>query len=285
MKVIRTLAEMQEISTIEKKQGSGIGFVPTMGYLHEGHLSLMRQARQETDLLVSSIFVNPLQFGPGEDFDSYPRDEDRDRELAEQAGVDVLFLPEAKEMYPETPVIRLEAAGRTDVLCGRTRPGHFDGVVTVLAKLFHLVQPDKAYFGWKDAQQLAVVQGLVWDLNFPVEIVAVETIREPDGLARSSRNVYLSPRERQEAKYLYQALRMGRYLVIDGEKNPDRIIKEVKHFIHQHTSGKMDYVELLSFPALKTVEKAEGQVILAAAVQFQAARLIDNQVFDAGVFQ
>src|SRR5690625_201396 len=195
MEIIRSIQIMQKIS--RKHRYQNIGFVPTMGYLHEGHLSLVRQAKEENDILIMSIFVNPLQFGPNEDFDRYPRDEVRDIELAKKVGVDYLFLPDVDEMYPNELAIEMKIKDRVDVLCGASRPGHFDGVITVLTKLFHIVQPTHAYFGLKDAQQIAVVDTLINDLNFPITLIGVKTKREKDGLALSSRNVYLSDMERK----------------------------------------------------------------------------------------
>lgn len=210
MKVFTKIKDIQEFLSEQKRNGKTIGFVPTMGYLHEGHLSLVKKATAENDLTVMSIFVNPIQFGPNEDFERYPRDFDRDRKLAEDNGVDVLFHPSVEEMYPEESIVQMNVKKRKDVLCGRTRKGHFDGVVTVLTKLFHITMPDRAYFGLKDAQQFAIVQGFVADLNFPIDIIGVETVREEDGLAKSSRNTYLSAQERKEAPEIYQALLKGK---------------------------------------------------------------------------
>ncbi len=280
MKIIRTVKEMQQFALQSKNEGKTIGFVPTMGYLHEGHQSLMQEARKQNDLVVLSIFVNPLQFGPNEDLDRYPRDEEHDKQVAKQEKVDVLFLPAVEEMYPESLSIKMSVTKRADVLCGRSREGHFEGVVTVLSKLFHIVLPTRAYFGLKDAQQAAIVQALIEDYNFPIELVLVPTVREEDGLAKSSRNVYLSDEERQEAVYISQALTFGRELVQQGEKNPKVIEEKVKQFIIEKTSGKIDYVELLAYPTLMPVEKIEKSVILATAVFFEKARLIDNTIFD-----
>lgn len=280
MEIIRSLTEMQRKSLTLKKQNQSIGFVPTMGSFHEGHLSLMRQACKENDIVVTSIFVNPLQFGPNEDYTHYPRDEKQDVQLAADTGVDIVFIPNAQEMYPTKPLLSIAIAERADVLCGRSRPGHFAGVMTVLAKLFHLVQPDRAYFGLKDAQQFAVVDGLVQDLNFPVQLVGLPTARESDGLAKSSRNVNLEENERKEAVLLHNALQTGRKSAVDGEKNPAIIVKEVKKQIKQNTTGVIDYVELLNYPALQPVSSLHQQVILAVAVQFEKARLIDNVIWN-----
>src|SRR5690625_112577 len=274
MKIIRTIKEMKE--QVKKHKNQTIGFVPTMGFLHEGHLSLAKKAKKENDLVVMSIFVNPLQFGPNEDFDAYPRDEQKDQVTAEEHGVDILFIPSVTEMYPKKMGIKLIVEQGTDVLCGRSRPGHFDGVGTVLTKLFHIVQPTNAYFGLKDAQQFAVVHRLVEQLNFPLQLVGLPTIREADGLAKSSRNVYLSPNERQEATALYQSLQYAQNRIVDGMKNPDIIITEVKKLLREKTSGTIDYVELLSYPTLSEVTTINEQIIIAVAVQFNQARLIDN---------
>lgn len=274
MEIIRSISVMQKIK--RKYPHLNIGFVPTMGYLHAGHLSLVKQAKKENDILIMSIFVNPLQFGPGEDFDTYPRDEKRDSSLAEEAGVDYLFYPDVNEMYPNDIVIEMKMKDRIDVLCGASRPGHFDGVITVLTKLFHIIQPTKAYFGLKDAQQLAVIDSLITDLNFPITLIGVSTKREADGLAMSSRNVYLSDQERQEAKSLYEALNLATELINDGILESRTIIAKVKEYLMTHTTGKIDYVSLLSYPNLKHVEKIDQQVIIAVAVYFKRARLIDN---------
>ncbi len=274
MKIIRSVKTMmKEMDLLKDKK---IGLVPTMGYLHEGHLSLVKNAKEENDIVVMSIFVNPLQFGPSEDFEQYPRDEEKDAKAAEQAGVSILFLPTVLEMYPTEMAIKMVVEKGTNVLCGKSRPGHFDGVITVLTKLFHITQPTHAYFGMKDAQQYAVIHSLVTDLNFPIKLIGLPTIREDDGLAKSSRNVYLSTTERKEATALYCGLKIGQKLIIDGMKNPATIIKEVKNFIRTATKGTIDYVELLTFPSLETLEIINEQIIIAVAVKYDKARLIDN---------
>jgi pantoate--beta-alanine ligase len=280
VKLIRNVKEMQELALHLKKENKSIAFVPTMGYLHEGHQTLLRKGRKENDILVLSIFVNPLQFGPNEDLDRYPRDEVHDMKVAEQEQVDIVFIPSVQEMYPKASSILLQVTERTNVLCGRSREGHFEGVVTVLTKLFHLVMPDRVYMGLKDAQQVAVVEGLINDLNFPLDLVPVPTVRESDGLARSSRNVYLSNEEREKAKYIYAALKHGMELVNKGEKEKEKIVNEVIQFINSRTRGKIDYVELLTFPTLESVDQVDQTVILATAVKFERARLIDNVIFD-----
>ena len=277
MKVITTIKELQQVIQRTKKQQNTIGFVPTMGFLHEGHCALLKQARNENDIVVLSIFVNPLQFGPTEDLDRYPRDFDQDQKVAEKIGVDYLFHPSVSEMYPYEPSVTLTVNKRTDVLCGASRPGHFDGVATVLTKLFHIVQPDKVYFGKKDAQQVAVVHGLVTDFNFPLEIITVDTVREEDGLAKSSRNVYLTAQERVQAPILYQSLQKAVGMIHDGETVPDRLISSIEDMIRTETSGEIDYVSILSYPQLEKVEQiTENDIIIAIAVKFSKARLIDN---------
>ena len=279
MKVVNTITELQELIKHEKSQQHSIGLVPTMGFLHEGHRALLKRARQENEMIVLSVFVNPLQFGPNEDLANYPRDFDRDQKVAEEVGVDILFHPSVQEMYPNELSVTMQVHKRTNVLCGKSRPGHFDGVATVLTKLFHLVQPNKVYFGKKDAQQVAVVDSLVNDLNFPLQIVAVDTVREHDGLAKSSRNVYLTEEERAEAPILYRSLQRGLELIRAGEKNPESVISCIADMIHAETTGEVDYVSLLSYPNLETVELINGDYIIALAVKFSKARLIDNVIF------
>jgi pantoate--beta-alanine ligase len=280
MNIITSAKEMQSLVSELRANGKSIGFVPTMGYLHEGHQRLLNEARFHHDIVVLSIFVNPLQFGPNEDFDRYPRDIERDEKIAKEAGVDYIFYPTVQEMYPNDMSVKVMVTDRTDVLCGKSRPGHFDGVATVLTKLFHIVMPHKAYFGLKDAQQVAVVEGLVRDFNFPLEIVPVETVREEDGLAKSSRNVYLSEKERFEAKELYQSLLKGKELIENGERNPTKVMEAVRKHIQEHTSGEIDYVEIYSYPELKKLEELKGKIILAIAVKFTKARLIDNVIIN-----
>ena len=280
MITIEHIEEIQKTILEKKRKGKSIGFVPTMGFLHEGHLSLINKARAENEIVVVSIFVNPLQFGPNEDFEAYPRNLEHDSKLAEGAGVDFLFTPSSREMYPGEPSVRAVVLKRTDVLCGKTRPGHFDGVATVLTKLFNIVQPDRVYFGQKDAQQVAVVEGMIKDFNFPIELVPVETVREEDGLAKSSRNVFLNPRERQEAVSLYMSLEAARAAIESGKRNPETIRELITMMIENQTSGKIDYVEIYSYPELEPLEELKGQFIVALAVRFSQARLIDNMIFN-----
>ncbi|ANU17343.1 pantoate--beta-alanine ligase [Planococcus maritimus] len=274
MQVVNTVLDLKEWIRSTKQSGQSIGLVPTMGFLHEGHLALVEAAKAETDVVAMSIFVNPAQFGPNEDFDRYPRDFERDSMLAEKAGVDLIFAPSVEEMYPNETQITMGAGSLANVLCGKSRPGHFDGVLKVVTKLFHLLQPDAAYFGQKDAQQMAIIESLVRDFNFPLQIRRVETVREQDGLAKSSRNVYLSEAERIEAPKLYEALQRG---VKDAREGQDPILEMIR-LIESETSGTLDYIELLSYPDLQ--QEPNAQAILALAVQFQKARLIDNIIFN-----
>ncbi|WP_027408550.1 pantoate--beta-alanine ligase [Anoxybacteroides tepidamans] len=280
MKIVTTIQEMQQQMKACRSQGKTVGFVPTMGYLHEGHITLLKEARKDNDVVVLSVFVNPLQFGPNEDFDRYPRDIARDEKMAKEAGVDILFYPSVEEMYPRPLSVQVIVKERVDVLCGKSRPGHFDGVATVLTKLFHIVMPTRAYFGMKDAQQVAVVDGLIRDFNFPIELVAVPTVREADGLAKSSRNVYLSPEERKEAPALYRALQKAQEAIKNGEREPAAIRDLVIDYIQTNTNGVIDYVEVYSYPELKPVAPLSGKIIIAIAVRFTNARLIDNITVD-----
>ncbi|MED4204189.1 pantoate--beta-alanine ligase [Neobacillus mesonae] len=280
MKIIKTIRELRTELTLQKEAGKTVGFVPTMGYLHEGHLTLIKNARQENDLVVLSIFVNPIQFGPKEDLAAYPRDFERDCALAECEQVDLLFYPSVKEMYPNPLIVKATVQQRTDVLCGKSRPGHFDGVATVITKLFNIVMPTRVYFGKKDAQQIAVIEGLIADFNFPIELVAVDTVRETDGLAKSSRNVNLLPLEREQAPTLYKSLLAAKAAINRGEKNPIEITNTIKDMISKDTSGEIDYVEIYSYPQLQPVETVAGRVIIALAVKFTKARLIDNLIID-----
>ncbi len=277
MRVIKSVKEMQAISRSYFRTGKEVGFVPTMGYLHEGHLSLVRRAREENDIVVVSIFVNPTQFGPNEDYERYPRDEARDRELLKAEGVDYLFLPSVEEMYPKGYSTFVEVEGLTEGLCGARRPGHFRGVVTVVTKLLNIVQPTRAYFGEKDYQQLQVIKRLVKDLNIPVEIVGCPIVREKDGLAMSSRNTYLSSEERESALSLYRGLKLAEELFEKGERNPEVIKERVREYIlsHPHVK-KIDYVEIVDPESLKPVNEVKEGDVIALAVFVGNTRLIDN---------
>ncbi|MFC7320671.1 pantoate--beta-alanine ligase [Halobacillus campisalis] len=280
MDVFNSINDVKAKISSKKLSGQTVGFVPTMGFLHEGHLKLIDQAKEENDVVVLSIFVNPLQFGENEDLDAYPRDEERDLTLAEQHGVDLVFFPTTETMYPQPLSLNISVVRRGDVLCGKSRPGHFEGVVTILTKLFNICQPDRAYFGRKDAQQVAVVDALIEDFNFPIELVAVDTVREADGLAKSSRNVNLSDKEREEAPSIQEALQYGKELIERGKDLPAAVLQKTRQFLENKTRGKIDYIELLSYPELEPLEKIDRQVILAIAVFYERARLIDNVILN-----
>ncbi|WP_022847160.1 MULTISPECIES: pantoate--beta-alanine ligase [unclassified Desulfurobacterium] len=279
MKKVRTVKEMKGIAEAFKRAGKSIGFVPTMGYLHEGHLSLVRRARKENDIVVMSIFVNPTQFGPNEDFEKYPRDEKRDSKLAEREGVDILFLPAVEELYPEPYRTYVEVSEITEVLCGARRPGHFRGVTTIVTKLFNIVKPDRAYFGKKDFQQYKVIKQMVKDLNMDVEVVGCPIVRENDGLAMSSRNIYLSLEERESALSLYNALKLAKELIEKGERRAPRIKEQMEKFILSHPNvKKIDYIEIVDQDNFKDVEFIKEGNLIALAVFVGDTRLIDNWV-------
>ncbi len=277
MIVVRDTREMQKISEEKRKEEKTIGFVPTMGALHEGHLELVRVARKKSDFVVVSIFVNPIQFGQGEDYLEYPRDEKGDIEKCREKGVDCIFIPKVKDMYDENFSTYVEVQGLTENLCGRYREGHFRGVTTVVTKLFNIVKPHLAFFGWKDAQQILVIKKMVKDLNFDIEIIGVETIREKDGLAMSSRNCYLNEKERKQSPYLYKSLLYGKELIERGERNAEKIKDEIKKFINENLPlGKVQYIEVVDMENLKPVKETKGNIIIAIAVFLGKARLIDN---------
>lgn len=286
MIVCRTIQELKSALGERVSDGKSLGFVPTMGYLHEGHASLLRKAREENDVAALSIFVNPLQFGPKEDLDRYPRDEERDLAIAAECGVDVVFLPTVQEMYPGRPLTKVIVDEVTDRMCGASRPGHFDGVGTVVSKLFHLLKPSRAYFGMKDAQQVAVIEQMVHDLNFDIEIVRCETVREPDGLALSSRNVYLSAEHRSQAVRLSQALNLAKEWLEEPGLTASGLKRRVESHIREADQAIIDYVELLAYPGLSLIDEEaqlssyNGTVILALAVKFGTTRLIDNRLFE-----
>lgn len=276
MKTLGTIAELRSVLDGERTEGRAVGLVPTMGYLHDGHLSLMRQARAETDVVVGSIFVNPLQFGAGEDLDAYPRDLERDGRLAEAAGVDLLFVPSVEEMYSAPVLTTVSVAQVSEPLEGATRPHHFAGVATVVAKLFAVVGPCRAYFGEKDFQQLVVVRTMARDLSFPVEVVGCPTVRELDGLALSSRNSYLTPGEREAAPVVYRALRAGVATVLAGERDPAAVRTLVAQIIEAEPLAQLDYAEIVDADSLRIPDPLAGNLRLLAAVRFGRARLIDN---------
>jgi pantoate--beta-alanine ligase len=266
IKIIKTPGEMTLKSVQWKKQGLKVGLVPTMGFLHEGHLSLVDCARKKCDQVVMSIFVNPTQFGQGEDFESYPRNFERDLSLASERGVDAVFLPSANEMYPKNYQTYVDLEALPDHLCGKSREGHFRGVATVVSKLFNIVQPDFAFFGEKDFQQLAVIKQMVQDLNFPVSVRGVPIVREKDGLAMSSRNTYLLEEERKNALVLYQSILKAEKMIKDGEKTSSKIIGAVKDIINQYEKAKIDYVNICNPKTLEDVEIINEEVVLAMAV-------------------
>lgn len=279
MLIIDRIEEMQHWSDAERHQGRRIAFVPTMGFLHEGHLSLVRLGKRRGDRLVVSIFVNPAQFAPQEDFSGYPRDFGRDRELLEKAGVDVLFHPSVEEMYPAGHQTRVQVENLSAPLCGAFRPGHFRGVATVVAKLFNIVQPDVAIFGCKDFQQLQVIRRMARDMSFTVEIVGHPTVREPDGLAISSRNAYLNAAERQAARCLSRSLRAAECLVKGGERRAAVILDRVTRAIAAEPLARLEYASLCDAETLAEIEELRDRAVLALAVWIGKARLIDNIVF------
>lgn len=278
MIVIRSIKQMQELSKKLRLKNQSIGFVPTMGALHEGHLSLIRQARKDNDKVVVSIFVNPAQFAPYEDFKKYPRNLKRDAALCRKEKVDCLFFPDAKEMYPQNYKTSAYVSDLSDLLCGKSRTGHFRGVTTVVAKLFNIVEPDTAYFGQKDAQQSKIIKKMVEDLNMPVKIKVMPTVREKDGLALSSRNAYLDRQERKDAVVLSQALKRAELLIKGGLKDTDRIISRMKQVIQNKGTAKIDYVSIVDLDNLKPVKKVSNRCLIALAVWIGKTRLIDNVI-------
>jgi pantoate--beta-alanine ligase len=276
MRTVATIAELRVLLDAERAAGHIVGFVPTMGYLHDGHASLMRAARTETDVVLASVFVNPLQFGAGEDLDAYPRDLDRDTAVAHDAGVDLLFVPSVDEMYPRPVLTTVSVAEVSAPLEGAARPTHFAGVATVVAKLFSIVGPCRAYFGAKDFQQVAVVRRMAADLSLPVEVVACPTLREPDGLAMSSRNVYLTPAERAAAPVVYTALRSGAAAIGAGERDPAAVRDLMAQIITAEPLAELDYAEVVEADSFTVPDPLAGNLRLLAAVRFGRARLIDN---------
>jgi pantoate--beta-alanine ligase len=274
------IPELREILALERSQGRKIALIPTMGYLHRGHLALVERAQETGAFVVLSIFVNPLQFGPNEDYSSYPRDLERDACLVEKAGVDVLFHPTAQEMYPRPMMTYVDVGHLDTVLCGANRPGHFRGVVTVVSKLFHIVQPDLAFFGQKDYQQFLIIQRMVSDLNLPIEICPVPIIREEDGLALSSRNVYLTIEERREALCLSRSLEEAGKSIRAGERSAREIELRLRESITRESNGVIDYVEVRDAGDLSELTEINGTVLIALAVRFGSTRLIDNKVVE-----
>ncbi len=278
MKVIKTIEEMRHWVRRAKQSEQRIGFVPTMGYLHQGHLSLIRQARKHADQIVVSVYVNPTQFGPNEDFDRYPRDFKRDEQLCRQEGVNVVFYPADNEMYLPAHKTYVITEELSQVLCGRSRPTHFRGVTTIVAKLFNIVQPDIAVFGQKDAQQAIIIKRMVNDLNFPVEIIVAPIVRESDGLAMSSRNKYLSPRQRKEATVLYRSLLLAEKEYANGNSDLNAIKEKMRRLIQTESSGRIDYIEAVDADTLSEPQPNTRNILLALAVYFGKTRLIDNTI-------
>jgi pantoate--beta-alanine ligase len=279
MKIVAETEEVREQVRQWRKEGLSVGLVPTMGYLHEGHKSLIDKAVQQNDRVVVSVFVNPIQFGPGEDLATYPRDLERDAALCEAAGASLIFHPEKENMYFDDFCTFVDMDGLTKGLCGKTRPTHFRGVCTVVSKLFHIVQPDRAYFGQKDAQQLAVIRRMVRDLNFDLEIVGCPIIREEDGLAKSSRNTYLSQEERAAAVILHKGLLRGEEMIRNGERDASAVIREITGIIESEPLARIDYVEVVDFDRIEKIDTIEGNVLAAVAVYIGKTRLIDNFIY------
>lgn len=278
MRIITTISEMQSLADSLRRSGKAIGFVPTMGFLHDGHLSLMRQAREENDVVVASIFVNPTQFGPNEDLARYPRDAEGDQKKCASARVDHLFMPSAAEMYPGGPPVFVNVEGITDVLEGAIRPGHFRGVATVVAKLFHIIQPNRAYFGQKDYQQCAVIKRMVKGLDLGVEVIVRPTVREADGLAMSSRNSYLSAEQRAKATILYRALRAGEQMIRAGARDPEEVRQKMRDVLLSEKGIEIDYAEAADPETLQPLAALRGRIVLLIAVRLGTIRLIDNMI-------
>ena len=276
MQIVHKITEVREIVSAWRKEGLTVGLVPTMGYLHEGHQSLIRKSVEQNDRTVVSVFVNPIQFGPNEDLASYPRDIDRDMQKVEEVGGDLIFNPEPAEMYPGHFTSFIDTTETTELLCGAVRPIHFRGVCTVVGKLFNIVCPDRAYFGQKDAQQLATIKRFVRDLNFPIEIVPCPIVREDDGLAKSSRNTYLSPEERKAALILSKSLKLGKKAIEDGEKNSQKVIDIITANLKTEPLARIDYVEVVDFENIQRVDTIQGETLVAIAVYIGKTRLIDN---------
>ena len=279
MEVIKKKDKMRGLVDEAKARGETVGLVPTMGFFHEGHLELMRRARAECDVVVVTLFVNPTQFGPGEDLDAYPRDFELDRALAEGVGVDYIFAPEVEEMYPEGAATFVEVEELHRVMCGRTRPGHFRGVATIVSKLFNIVPAHRAYFGQKDAQQLVIIRKMAADLDFPIEIIPVPTVRESDGVAMSSRNTYLEPEEREQAIALHRSLEAARLLVEQGQRQAGKIRSAMENLISTFPLVNLEYISICDNIFLRPLEELSGEVLVAVAARIGRARLIDNMVF------
>jgi len=280
MEVAKTIESVRALVRAARSGGKKIGFVPTMGALHRGHISLIEAAKQQTDFVVVSIFVNPTQFGPGEDFQKYPRPLEMDLKICRQQGVDLVFTPKSAEMYASENLTWVTVEELSEPLCGQFRPGHFRGVATVCAKLFNIVQPDVAFFGQKDAQQAIVIKRMVADLNMPLEIIVCPTVREPDGLAMSSRNQYLSPSQRKDAAYIYKSLQKCRQMIDQGIKDVQQITAEMQKVLSQVPSAKIEYVNIVDAESLEKADRIAGKILAAVAVKIGLTRLIDNILVD-----
>lgn len=277
--LVKKIDELRKIIKEYKKQGLTVGFVPTMGALHEGHGSLIKRAHEENDKVIVSVFVNPTQFGPNEDYDKYPRNIEKDNLFAEENGADIVFNPEPSEMYFNDKSTSVSVSGLTDTLCGKRRPGHFNGVCLVISKFFNIIAPDRAYFGQKDAQQVAVIKRMVRDLNFDVEIIQCSIIREEDGLAKSSRNMYLSSEERQAALILSKSLKKAKSELENGERSSHKIKQIIINEIETEPLAKIDYVEVVDAESLENIEEIRNTVLIPIAVYIGETRLIDNFIY------
>jgi pantoate--beta-alanine ligase len=280
MEVAETIESVRAAVKTTRDKGKKIGLVPTMGALHIGHISLIETAAKKCEFVVVSIFVNPTQFGPGEDFEKYPRPIEADLDICRKAGVNLVFAPKPQQMYPKKNLTWVNIEKLTEPLCGKSRPGHFRGVTTICAKLFNIVQPDIAFFGQKDAQQARVIRQMIEDLNMPLEIVVCPTVREPDGLAVSSRNQYLDKQQRQDAAYIYKSLEKCREMINTGEIESRKIIEEMKRVLQQKSSIKIEYVSIADYETLEAIDRIAGKVLAAIAVRLGPARLIDNILID-----
>ena len=282
MEIARTVDEIRRLVGASRQAGQTVGFVPTLGALHDGHMSMIRQARKETDYVVVSIFLNPTQFGPNEDLNKYPKREQQDLDLCREAGIDAVFLPSVEQMYRGGYRTVVKVKGLSEKLCGAERPGHFDGVCTVVAKLFNIIGPSLAYFGQKDAQQALIIRRMVADLDLPIEVRVCPTVRETSGLAMSSRNAYLSEQQREQAGCLYKAMLKGQELIASGEQDAEKVIGAMRQVISQAGVSEIDYIEAVDAETLEKATQTSQTWLLAAAIRIGQARLIDNILVDMG---
>lgn len=276
MEIYHRISDIRDYVKARRREGKKIGFVPTMGYLHQGHLTLMERAKEENDIVIASIFINPTQFGPDEDYEDYPRNLEHDAKLAKGVGIDIIFAPKVEEIYLKDACTRVEVDDLTTKLCGASRPGHFRGVCTIVTKLFNIVNPDRAYFGQKDAQQVLVIKKMVEDLNFDVKIVVVPIVREEDGLAMSSRNKYLSTKEREAALILFKSLTLAKNMIEAGKRDANLIKSQIIKNIENEPLARIDYVHIANEKNLKEVDLVTGKILIALAVYIGETRLIDN---------